>query len=178
MTADRVAAQTKLSTRVSAEWRFWSKAANPSKRRVLPLLAVKISPELDGRNLAAAGHMRIPLRVQRQDGSPGLPLRTLTLEISYDDGRTWLPTPVHPSGRHGWAAETSHPFSARGKFVSLRVNAADIGGNGFSETVIRGLSDQVRPVRPRRALTGRGGAVRHVTCSRTTTGICRSVLRW
>ncbi|MDP4509955.1 S8 family serine peptidase [Nonomuraea turcica] len=137
MTADRDPAQTKMSTRVSAEWRFRSKTPEPGKRQVLPLLAVKISPELDERNRAAVGHMRIPLRLQRQDGSPDLKLRTLTVEISYDDGRTWLPTLVHPSAKGGWSAETWHPAGARGTFASLRVKAADTGGNAFAETVIR-----------------------------------------
>ncbi|TMR96136.1 S8 family serine peptidase [Nonomuraea basaltis] len=137
MTADRVPELTKLSTRVSAEWRFRSKTTEPGERQVLPLLTVKISPELDDRNRAAAGLMRIPVRVQRQDGSPGLKLRTLTVEISYDDGRTWLPTLVHPTLDRGWAAETWHPISARGTFASLRVKAADTGGNAFTETVIR-----------------------------------------
>ncbi|HUR03039.1 MAG TPA: hypothetical protein VM347_10905 [Nonomuraea sp.] len=137
MTADRVPAQTKLSTRVSAEWRFRSKTPEPGRRQVLPLLAVKINPELDERNRAAVGHMRIPLRVQRQAGSPALKRRTLTVEISYDDGRTWLPTLVHPSARDAWSAETWHPVSARGKFASLRVKATDAGSNGFAETVIR-----------------------------------------
>ncbi|MGI5289118.1 S8 family serine peptidase [Nonomuraea polychroma] len=137
MTADRDPAQTKVSTRVSAEWRFRSKTPEPGRRQVLPLLAVKINPELDERNRAAAGHMRIPLRVQRQAGSPDLKLRTLTLEISYDDGRTWLPTLVHPSTKGGWSAETWHPASARGKFASLRVKAADTGANAFAQTVIR-----------------------------------------
>ncbi|WP_336206837.1 hypothetical protein [Nonomuraea sp. LPB2021202275-12-8] len=59
------------------------------------------------------------------------------MEISYDDGRTWLPTLVHRSGKSGWSAETWHPVSARGRFASLRVKAADTGGNAFAETVIR-----------------------------------------
>ncbi|WP_248962476.1 hypothetical protein [Sphaerisporangium perillae] len=59
------------------------------------------------------------------------------MDISYDDGRTWLPALVHPSGKGAWSAETWHPVSARGKFASLRVTAADTGGNAFSETVIR-----------------------------------------
>ncbi|MFG1707763.1 S8 family serine peptidase [Nonomuraea sp. M3C6] len=137
MTADRDAAATKLSTKVSAEWRFRSKTPEPGKRQVLPLFAVKISPELDDRNRAETGRMRIPLSVQRQDGSPDLKLRTLTVEISYDDGRTWQSTQVHPSGKDAWSAETSHPNNTRGKFASLRVKAADTGGNGFTETVIR-----------------------------------------
>ncbi|WP_433518955.1 S8 family serine peptidase [Nonomuraea sp. CA-143628] len=137
MTADRVPAQTQVSTRVSAEWKFRSKTPQPGKRQVLPLLTLAIKPELDDRNRAAAGLARIPLRVQRQKGSPDLKLRTLTVEISYDDGRTWLPTLVHPSAQGTWAAETWHPISARGKFASLRVKAVDTGGNGFAETITR-----------------------------------------
>ncbi|TYB52963.1 S8 family serine peptidase [Nonomuraea sp. PA05] len=137
MTADRDPAMTALSTRVSAEWRFRSKTPAAGERQLLPLLAVKAEPELDENNQAAAGPISIPLRVQRQDGSPDLRLRTLTAEISYDDGRTWLPALVHPSGRGEWSAGTWHPAWARGKFASLRVKAADAGGNAFTETVLR-----------------------------------------
>ncbi|GAA4586214.1 S8 family serine peptidase [Planotetraspora phitsanulokensis] len=137
MTAERAPTMTAFSTRVSAEWQFRSKTPKPGTRQVLPLLTVAIKPELDDRNRAATGHTSIPLRIQRQDGSPDLDMSTLTLEISYDDGRTWLPTLVHPSGRGAWSAETWHPVSARGKFASLRVKAADTGGNTFAETVTR-----------------------------------------
>ncbi|MEV0998111.1 S8 family serine peptidase [Nonomuraea sp. NPDC050202] len=137
MTADRDPAMTKLSTRVSAEWRFRSKTPAAGERQLLPLLAVKITPELDEHNRAAAGPMRIPLRVQRQDGSPDLRLRTLTAEVSYDDGRTWSPALVHPAGKDGWSAQTWHPAWARGTFASLRVKAVDTGGNAFSQTVVR-----------------------------------------
>lgn len=137
ITADREPTMTTLSTRVSAEWRFRSKTPKPGKRPVLPLLAIKINPKLDDRNRAAVGHMRIPLHLQRQDGSPDLKVTTLTVEISYDDGRTWLSTLVHPSGKGDWSAETRHPAGTRGKFASLRVKAADTGGNAFTETVIR-----------------------------------------
>ncbi len=136
-TADRDPVMTKFSTRVSAEWRFRSKTPEPGRRQVLPLMVVRMSPELDDRNYAGTGHMRIPLRVQRQEGSPDLKVSTLSAEISYDDGRTWWPTLVHPTGKGTWAAETWHPAGARGKFASLRVKAADTGGNAFTETVIR-----------------------------------------
>ncbi|WP_162641222.1 S8 family peptidase [Streptosporangium sp. 'caverna'] len=137
MTADRDPVMTKVSTKVSAEWRFRSKTPVSGKQQALPLMAVKIDPELDDRNRAAVGHMRIPLHLQRQDGSPDLKVTTLTVEISYDDGRTWLSTLVHPSGKGDWSAETRHPAGTRGRFASLRVKAADTGGNAFTETVIR-----------------------------------------
>ncbi|MFC4530167.1 S8 family serine peptidase [Sphaerisporangium dianthi] len=137
MTADRDPAMTRVSTRVSAEWRFRSTTPEPGRRQVLPLMTVALKPELDDRNRAATGRMSIPLRVERQNGSPDLKVCKLTVEISYDDGRTWLPTLVHPSGKGAWTAETSHPSGTRGRFASLRVKAADTGGNAFDETVIR-----------------------------------------
>ncbi|MGW4642383.1 S8 family serine peptidase [Sphaerisporangium sp. NPDC004334] len=137
MTADRDPAMTKVSTRVSAEWRFRSKTPKAGERDLLPLLAVKVNPELDERNRAAVGHTRIPLQLQRQAGSADLKVSTLTVEVSYDDGRTWLPTLVHPSGKGAWSAETWTPSGARGGFASLRVKATDTGGNAFSETVVR-----------------------------------------
>ncbi|GGK94425.1 serine protease [Sphaerisporangium melleum] len=137
VSADREPLRSKLSTRVSAEWRFGSTTPEQGKRPVLPLMAVKIAPELDDRNRADVGHMRIPLQIQRQKGSPALKVNALTLDISYDDGRTWLPALVHRTGDGTWAAETSHPRNARGKFASLRVKAADTGDNAFTETIIR-----------------------------------------
>ncbi|WP_156046065.1 S8 family peptidase [Herbidospora cretacea] len=137
MTADRPAAMTRFSTRVESEWTFRSTTPEPGTRQVLPLLAVKINPDLDDHNRADAGRMRIPLKLQRQDASPGLKVHTPTVEISYDDGRTWQPTQVHAAGKDAWAAETTHPATTRGRFASLRVKIADVGGNTFTETVTR-----------------------------------------
>ncbi|MFG2077837.1 S8 family serine peptidase [Nonomuraea maritima] len=131
------AAMTKPYTQVSAEWRFRSKSPEDGGQQALPLMVVTMNPDLDDRNRAGVGRMRIPLGIQRQDGSPDLKVTELTVEISYDDGRTWLPTRVHRSGKGSWTAETRHPASARGKFASLRVEAADTGGNAVTQTAIR-----------------------------------------
>ncbi|MFF3440579.1 S8 family serine peptidase [Streptosporangium sp. NPDC002721] len=137
VSADRDPAMTRFSTRVGAEWRFRSKTPEQGKMPALPLMVVRMSPELDDRNRAGTGHMRIPLRVQRQEGSPDLRVNKISAEISYDDGRTWWPTLVIPTGKGTWSAETWHPVSTRGKFASLRVKVADTGGNTFTETVTR-----------------------------------------
>ncbi|WP_169807576.1 S8 family peptidase [Herbidospora mongoliensis] len=135
LSADRPAAMTKLSTKVSAEWTFRSKTPEQGERSVLPLLAVRIGPDLDDRNRAPEGKFTIPLRVERQQGSPDLKVRTPSLEVSYDDGRTWQDAKVRETGRGTWSAEVRHPHSAR--FASLRVKAADVDDNAFTETVIR-----------------------------------------
>ncbi|PZG20999.1 peptidase S8 [Nonomuraea aridisoli] len=137
LSATRDPAMTKVSSKVSAEWRFRSRTPAQGERPALPLMTFKIAPELDDRNRAEPGRMRIPLRLERQAGSPDPRLRTLTFEISYDDGRTWQPARVHPGPKGTWTAETSHPASARGSFVSLRLKADDAGGNGFATTITR-----------------------------------------
>ncbi|WP_436758279.1 S8 family peptidase [Streptosporangium sp. V21-05] len=137
VTADRDPAMTKFSTKVSAEWRFRSKTPEKGRLSTLPLMVVRMSPELDDRNRAGTGHTRVPLRIQRQAGSPDLKVSRLSAEISYDDGRTWWPTLVLPTGKGTWSAETWNPAGTRGKFASLRVKAVDTGGNAFTETVIR-----------------------------------------
>ncbi|MEO3808029.1 S8 family serine peptidase [Sphaerisporangium sp. B11E5] len=137
MTADRPAAMTRVSTRVTAEWRFRSKTPEPGRRQVLPLLAVKINPDLDDHNRATGDHLRLPLQVQRQHASPDLKVTTMTVDVSFDDGRTWRSVKVNSSGKDTWSADIRHPSAAHGRFASLRVKAADAGGNTFTETVIR-----------------------------------------
>ncbi|MFG2073099.1 S8 family serine peptidase [Nonomuraea maritima] len=137
LSATRDPAASQVSTKVSAEWRFRSKTPAQGKREPLPLMAVRIAPELDDRNQAKRGHLRIPLTLQRPAGTPDHKVTTMTLEVSYDDGRTWQPAKVRAEKDNAWTAEVTHPGNKKGAFVSLRLKAADAGGNGFSETVTR-----------------------------------------
>ncbi|HEY2673618.1 MAG TPA: S8 family serine peptidase [Rugosimonospora sp.] len=115
------------STRVAATWTFESRyTAEPE---ALPLLAVRFSPRLDGYGRLPAGQtVRIPVRV---DGTATTGrVRELTVEVSFDDGLTWVPVPV----RDGFAT-VQHPAAAG--FVSLRASARDVHGNSIDQTIIR-----------------------------------------
>lgn len=126
-------AEWPLSNRVSAEWTFRS-AADP-RPVALSLLAVRYAPVVDLTNAAPAGRqVRIPVTVERQDGSPPASVTALTVEVSTDDGATWQPPGAFVKKGDAWELTVANP--GRGH-VSLRARATDSAGNSVTQTVIR-----------------------------------------
>lgn len=124
-----------LSTRVDAEWTFRSSHTKGGTPTPVPALTVRLAPNLDNHNAAPAGKkFRIPVYVQR-NGSPEGAGRTNTptVEISYDDGRTWQPARLTRDGGQ-WQAEVNHPKNAQ--FASLRWTVSDREGNTAKATII------------------------------------------
>jgi hypothetical protein len=129
---------SRLSTRISCVWTFTS-ARPPDARKPggagLPLLAVRFAPPgLDLHNTVRADSIRIPITVQQPYNAPATTLAALTVDASFDDGRTWRPLAVTLDQPTTTAAIT-HPRSAR--YVSLRAHATDSAGNTVTQTVIR-----------------------------------------
>lgn len=122
-----------LSPRVTAAWTFRSARTADGSAVALPLLSVRYDPRLDDRDRAPAGRFSLPVSVVGQDGSGAGPARTVAVEASYDDGRTWHRTPVRRGG-DGWTATLEHPAIG---FVSLRTTARDAAGNQVLLTTIR-----------------------------------------
>jgi hypothetical protein len=126
-------APNRLSTTVNAEWTFRSGAT--SGNVPLALSAVKFAPPVSETNTAPAGKtVLVPVTVQRQPGSAAATARTLTVEVSYDDGATWHPAPVVWSGQNR-VVTLRHPAAAG--FVSLRAASTDTAGNTVKQTIIR-----------------------------------------
>ena len=125
-----------LSTRVRAEWGFRSAHAPGREATLLPMLAVRFTPALDQRNTAPAGKpFSLPVGVTRLDLPTGAPkVRTLGVEVSYDDGRSWVKAALEPTGP-GWTARLNHPTGAA--HVSLRATVADTDGNTHRQVVHR-----------------------------------------
>jgi len=124
----------RLSTSVSAAWTFRSAAAGETPVR-LPLSTVRFSPRVDEQNVAPAGRaFVIPVTVERTTGSAAKPNRTLTVEFSIDNGRTWRPAKVRGTGDRR-TVQVTNP--AGPGFVSLRANATDVKGNTAAVTVLR-----------------------------------------
>ncbi|GLZ39052.1 S8 family serine peptidase [Actinokineospora sp. NBRC 105648] len=123
-----------MSTEVRSTWTFTSVRPQPRGGKggaYLPLAAIRFAPEaLDPRNHASSRLVRIPVLVQRQDEAHAAPVVGLTVEASFDDGRTWAPAPVSEG-----VAVVEHPRTA--KFVSLRAVVRDAVGNVAEQTVIR-----------------------------------------
>ena len=133
MRASHLVPWSVLDTEVEATWTFASeRSVAPSP---LPLLAVRASGGSDLQGAAPAGRpYLLTLRAERQAGVPALPVTELALDVSYDAGATWRPTPLLRVGDHAYALLV-HPRTAG--FVSLRTRAADSGGNTLRQTVIR-----------------------------------------
>jgi subtilisin family serine protease len=124
----------RLSTSVAAAWTFRSAAAGETPVS-LPLSTLRFSPRVNDRNVAPAGRLFvIPVTVGRPTGSAAKPNRTLTVEYSTDDGRTWKKAKVWGAGDRRVALLTNPAGTG---FVSLRGKATDAAGNTASVTVLR-----------------------------------------
>ncbi|MEU7748092.1 hypothetical protein [Nonomuraea sp. NPDC049158] len=123
-----------LSTSVETSWTFTS--GRTSEAKPLPLLAVRYAPAgLDAFSRARPGTVtRVPVRVERNPGAPQARVTSFRLEVSSDDGATWLSVPSVPTGS-GWTAAVPNPRTAG--FVSLRATATDTSGTTVKQTVIR-----------------------------------------
>jgi hypothetical protein len=123
-----------LSTQVTTVYGFQS-AHVDGQAVPLPLSAVRFAPTLDQQNTAPAGKLFvIPVEVIRQAHSAAAPAKSLTVDVSYDDGVTWSKAFVARDGQKG-VVLLSHPGKAG--FVSLRARSADRAGNTVTETIIR-----------------------------------------
>jgi subtilisin family serine protease len=124
-----------LSTVVEAEWTFKSGHVADGKLVKLPMTAIRYSPELDVDNRAPAGRLfAIPVSLDRQVGAAPGRTKALTVEASFDDGKTWRKLTVLRIGEK--AVALVHNPSGTG-FVSLRSAATDTGGNTVKQTIIR-----------------------------------------
>ncbi|HEU5469865.1 MAG TPA: S8 family peptidase [Actinophytocola sp.] len=128
--AVRSAALFDVSRRVSASWTFRSGHVDGDTPAPLPLSAVRFTPRLDATNSAPAGTaFLVPVAVQQQNGSL-VRAQRLTVDVSYDEGRTWRRAEVVL----GLAVLLHHPAGA--KSVSLRAMATDRHGNTVDQTII------------------------------------------
>jgi subtilisin family serine protease len=118
-----------LSTQTRAEWTF-SAGAGTNDRAALPLLDVRFDIPLDDHNTAAAGKpLSGKVSVAHQPGSRPSRVRDVSVEISFDEGKTWQRVQVRGD-------RLELPAGAAG-FASLRATAHDSDGNSVTETVTR-----------------------------------------
>jgi subtilisin family serine protease len=123
-----------LSTRTSAEWKFRT-GAGTAERVALPLLDIRWSLPLDDHNRARTGPLRGGLTVATQPGVSANRIRSVTVEVSYDEGATWRKVPVKQRGDH---VDVAIPAGGHaGGYASLRASATDSAGNRVTETVTR-----------------------------------------
>ncbi|MCX5316530.1 S8 family serine peptidase [Streptomyces sp. NBC_00154] len=122
------------SIRTRTEWGFTSSTTDYTVLTPLPLVQLDYAVAT---NLAGKAHRRTGLTVSPSHlkGAAGTgEIRTVTLEVSYDDGATWHRTTLRQSGGD-WKTQLDAPSRAR--FASLRTTARDTKGNSVIQTVIR-----------------------------------------
>jgi len=121
-----------VATAVDVSWTFRSTHVGDEDAVPLPVSVVRFAPGLDEANSAQAGKpFLVPVWLQHNGtGAVDRP-RTLSVDVSYDEGKTWQKADVV------WnlAVLLRHPADAES--VSLRATATDRGGNTVTQTVIR-----------------------------------------
>ncbi|MEW1545279.1 S8 family peptidase [Streptomyces tsukubensis] len=129
---ERPASVATAATRVEGKWTFHS--AHAKERTRLPVSVVRFAAEAGPDATAPAGRTQtFPLLVQgtaaEKRGKSGRNLKSLTAEVSYDEGLTWRPLAVR-----GGKVTVANP--AKGKGISFRGEVVDRQGNQGSVTVI------------------------------------------
>ncbi|MEV4867173.1 S8 family peptidase [Streptomyces ossamyceticus] len=117
------------TSRLTAAWTFTSSLSDSGS---LPLSTVRFHPKLTPTGTAPAGRRTtIPLSLQ---GPAATDLKSLTVKVSYDAGKTWSPAPVTTT--HGKGTLTlTHPENARS--VSLTSTLTDTTGNTYAVTILK-----------------------------------------
>jgi hypothetical protein len=114
---------------VSAEWTF--RSSHVDEMTALDLNVVRFLPRLAADGSAPAGRsFVVPLKFQDETSAYHRP-RELTVEVSYDEGKTWQRVPVTSK----LEAKLRHPADATS--VSFRASATDRDGNTVKQTIIR-----------------------------------------
>ena len=126
-----------LSPRAVAKFKFY---ADPTKNQTLPVHLVRFAAAgLDTQNRAKAGSTTsIQLKLQRQQQEAAAPLarstvRTVTAQVSYDNGKTWKNVTVKKSDGK-WFVAVKNPKAG---YVTLRAKVTDTKGNASQITVYR-----------------------------------------
>jgi hypothetical protein len=114
--------------------------------------------------VAAGSDATVDVAVARQPYAPPATVGDLSVDVSFDDGASWLPATVTAFGAGRFRASFSQPALVdTSGFASLRVSVADSGGSRLEQTIIRAY-----PLAPLPAAgpgDGDGGGGRFRSCA-------------
>jgi hypothetical protein len=133
----------RTSTRSHTRWTLRSGRPATLDPVPLPLVDARVSVPVDSLN-RVPGLATIPVTVTagHQAGAPTVALREVTLAVSYDDGVTWRNVRLAKQKDGRYEALLHLPGSG---FGTLRVNAIDVEGNAFDQTIYRSYEVVSRP---------------------------------
>ncbi len=121
-----------VTSRLTADWSFASAKPNGTGTASLPLSTVRFHPGLTTGSAAKTGsRITVPLSLQ---GPAATRLRSLAVQVSYDEGETWTDAPV--TTRDGERSlDLTHPREARS--VSFKADLTDTDGNTYAVTIVK-----------------------------------------
>ncbi|WBQ02254.1 S8 family peptidase [Kribbella sp. CA-293567] len=119
------------STTTRTEWSFTSGSTAEASPLSLIQLDYAISTDVTGR---AGRHDDLTISPKWSVSSTAAGLSTPSLEISYDDGKTWGRAALRRTGA-GWTTRLDGPRGAT--FVSLRAHAENGSGAAVDQTITR-----------------------------------------
>jgi hypothetical protein len=135
--ASRPAEEWRLSTRTHTEWRFLSSSNQADDFVPFSLLQLdyRLETSLRG-DLAAGSTQKISLMAGPQPGGSGTgPVRSVKLDVSYDDGATWQRVTLSRGADGRWTGSLRLPRQPG--FVSLRASASTPAGWSINQEIIR-----------------------------------------
>ncbi|MGW3634612.1 S8 family serine peptidase [Streptomyces sp. NPDC005122] len=131
---DRDAWAGPYSTSTRTEWGFTSRAGAAGELAQMPMIQLDYAVDTDVTGKAGR-HSGLTLTASHLSASTGTaPIRTVGLEVSYDDGATWHTARLRHSG-NGWRTGLDAPRTAR--FVTLRATSRDARGNSVDQRITR-----------------------------------------
>ncbi|MFJ3762831.1 S8 family serine peptidase [Streptomyces sp. NPDC090080] len=124
------------STRTSTQWTFASASPGADRTVQLPLLQVDygIPTTADG---TARRDAFLQVKPSHIPGVAAGSVRTDSVELSYDDGRTWHSASLSRSQAD---ATTRLHAPANATFLTIRVRASDSRGDSVTQTIVRAVS--------------------------------------
>ncbi|WP_085066567.1 S8 family serine peptidase [Catenuloplanes japonicus] len=122
------------STSTRTEWSFTSGDVKPGTVSCPPLIQLDydVDTDRDGR-AKRTFDLTIATSTLATATGPGT-VRTVTLDVSYDDGATWHKATVRRQP-NGWSTRITAPRTAQ--FVTLRTSARDTRGNTVEQRITR-----------------------------------------
>lgn len=111
-------------------------ATGPGSCTVLPILQAHLPLPTDLNGTLRRGMSITAFSVDHVPGAPRSAIRSASLQLSFDGGRTWHNAPVFSLGGGQFRAVLINPASAAGHRVGVRVQATDALGGALSETVL------------------------------------------
>jgi hypothetical protein len=132
----RTAGSWPLAPKVHAEWVLRSASTNPDRRTAADLLDLGFDRPLNQYDAASAdGPVNGSVVVTHQGGAAQPGIKQVTVDVTYDDGKTWHSATVT---RHGAKWSIGIPAGGTaGGFATVRASATDSRGTTLSETLTR-----------------------------------------